>query len=102
MRNSYIWLVGIVMVFIIALCLSPTRRGVRIEVNDANVAKIVGGTGSITLPPKTKLVLVTWKGNDAWLLTRPFRAGEKAEEYTYQESSVLGVMQATIKIKEQE
>ena len=70
--------------------------------DNANVAKIVGGNGVITLPPKTKLVLMTWKGHDAWLLTRPFRDGEKAEEYTYQEVSTFGIMEATIKIKEQE
>lgn len=96
-----IWFVGVLSVFFLVLFMSD-RKGVRIESNGANVAKMVGGTGSITLPPRTKLVLMTWKGNDAWVLTRPFRDGEKAEEYTYQESSTFGVMQATIKIKEQE
>lgn len=96
-----IWFVSVVTVFIFAL-LTSDRRGMRIEVNGANMAKIVGGSGEIVLPKRAKLVLVTWKDNNAWVLTRPFRAGEKAEEYTYQESSVLGVMQATIKIKEQE
>ena len=67
-----------------------------------NIAKIFGGTGTIALPPKTKLVLITWKGNNAWVLTRPFRSGEKAEEYTYQELSTLGIIEAEIKIKEQE
>lgn len=65
-----------------------------------NVAKMVGGTSTVALPPKTKLVLITWKGNNAWVLTRPFRAGDKAEEYTYQELSTLGIVEARIKIKE--
>lgn len=66
------------------------------------IAKVVGGTGNIVLPPRTKLVLITWKGNDAWILTRPFRDGEKPETYTYQESSKWGVLEATIVIREKE
>ena len=65
-----------------------------------NVAKDIGGTSTVTLPPKTKVVLVTWKNNSMWMLTRPFRAGDKAEEYTYQELSTLGIIEARIKIKE--
>lgn len=66
------------------------------------VAKKVGGTANIVLPPKQKLVSVTWKRDEMWLLYRPFREGEFAEEYTYREDSVLGIMEATLKIKEQE
>ena len=66
------------------------------------VAKKVGGTANIVLPPKQKLVSVTWKRDEMWLLYRPFRSGEFAEEYTYKEDSVFGVMETTLKIKEQE
>lgn len=66
------------------------------------VAKKIGGTANIVLPPKQKLVSVTWKRNDMWILYRPFRSGEFAEEYTYREDSVFGVMETTLKIKEQE
>lgn len=66
------------------------------------VAKKVGGTANIVLPPKQKLVSVTWKRNDMWILYRPFREGEFAEEYTYKEDSTFGMMEATLRIKEQE
>lgn len=66
------------------------------------VAKKIGGTANIVLPPKQKLVSVTWKREEMWLLYRPFRSGEFAEEYTYREDSVFGVMETTLKIKEQE
>ena len=66
------------------------------------VAKKIGGTANIVLPPKQKLVSVTWKRDDMWILYRPFRSGEFAEEYTYREDSVFGVMETTLKIKEQE
>ena len=66
------------------------------------VAKKVGGTANIVLPPKQKLVSVTWKRDDMWILYRPFREGEFAEEYTYREDSTFGMMEATLRIKEQE
>ena len=66
------------------------------------VAKKVGGTANIVLPPKQKLVSVTWKRDDMWILYRPFREGEFAEEYTYKEDSTFGMMGATLRIKEQE
>ena len=66
------------------------------------VAKKVGGTANIVLPPKQKLVSVTWKRDDMWILYRPFREGEFAEEYTYKEDSTFGMMEATLRIKEQE
>lgn len=66
------------------------------------VAKKIGGTARVTLPPKQKLLSVTWKGNEMWLLYRPFREGEFAEEYIYQEDSTFGLMEATLKIKETE
>ena len=66
------------------------------------VAKKIGGTANIVLPPKQKLVSVTWKRDDMWILYRPFREGEFAEEYTYKEDSTFGMMEATLRIKEQE
>ena len=66
------------------------------------VAKKVGGTANIVLPPKQKLISITWKRDDMWILYRPFREGEFAEEYTYKEDSTFGMMEATLRIKEQE
>lgn len=66
------------------------------------IAKKIGGSADIELPPKSKLVLLTWKGNSLWILTRPFREGEKAETYTYQEDSKWGLIEAKIVIRENE
>lgn len=66
------------------------------------VAKKVGGTANIVLPPKQKLISITWKRDDMWILYRPFREGEFAEEYTYREDSTFGMMEATLRIREQE
>lgn len=68
------------------------------------IAKWTGGKANIELPPKQKLVSVTWKGKDdsMWFLYRPFRDGENPETYSYQEDSRWGLMEATIVIKESE
>ena len=66
------------------------------------IAKKVGGSANIELPPKSKLVLITWKGDNLWVLSRPFREGEKAETYTYQEDSKWGLIEAKIVIRETE
>lgn len=66
------------------------------------IAKKVGGSANIELPPKSKLVLLTWKGDSLWVLSRPFREGEKAETYTYQEDSKWGLIEAKIVIRETE
>ena len=66
------------------------------------IAKKVGGSANIELPPKSKLVLLTWKGDNLWVLSRPFREGEKAETYTYQEDSKWGLIEAKIVIRETE
>lgn len=67
------------------------------------IAKKFGGKSAIILPPKQKLVSVTWKAEDAmWFLYHPFRDGECAETYTYQEDSKWGLIEATIIIQERE
>jgi hypothetical protein len=81
---------------------TSTSDGIK---SSGNVIAIqIGGEATIELPPKQKLVSVTWKGkNDSmWFLYRPFRDGEKPETYIYQEDSMWGLMEATIVIKESE
>lgn len=56
--------------------------------------------GRVELPLDMKLVLVTWKGNSMWILFRPMRKDEVAEEYTYQEDSVYGLVEGSITIVE--
>jgi len=44
-------------------------------------AKKIGGTAKIELESDKKLVVVTWRNANLWILTRPFRPGEFAETY---------------------
>lgn len=65
------------------------------------IAKKLGTSGGImNLPPNHKLVLVTWKSNNMWVLYRPMRKDEVPEEYIYQEDSTFGIIEGTIRIKE--
>lgn len=59
-----------------------------------------GGTTTEDLPAGERLVLVTWKEDHLWILTRPLREGETPETYTFRESSSWGMMQGTVTIRE--
>ncbi len=63
-------------------------------------AKHLGGTTTVDLPAGQKLINVTWKDNSLWYLTRPMTEEDKAETYTFQESSNLGVLEGTVTIYE--
>jgi len=59
-------------------------------------AKSSGGTASVALPAKQKLVNVTWKEANLWYLSRPMREDEKPETYTFSEKSSWGVVEGTV------
>jgi hypothetical protein len=63
-------------------------------------AKTWGGSMTINLEPNQKLVNVTWKDTDMWILTRPMRAGDIIETYKFGEKSTWGVMEGQITIVE--
>jgi len=67
---------------------------------DNFIARQLGGTINVNLPTNTKLVNVTWKEGDLWLLTRPAYAGEAVETFRFEERSMLGVLQGTVTITE--
>ena len=70
------------------------------------IAKKVGGTATVHLPPNTKLVNVSWKTDpktdksSLYYLYRPMRDNEFPETYRYQEDSTWGVLESTIIIIE--
>lgn len=66
----------------------------------SKVAKNYGGKMRVELKPNTKLVNVTWKETDLWMLTRPMKPEESAEVYLFYEKSTYGVMQGEITIVE--
>lgn len=62
--------------------------------------KTLGGTMTTRLPAGRKLVNITWKENNVWVLTRPMHQGEEPETYDFAESSSLGLMQGKIVLVE--
>ena len=67
---------------------------------DNQRAKQFGGESTETLSENVKLVEVTWKEDNMWVLTRPMRQGESAETFTFKEISSFGIMEGTVIIKE--
>jgi len=64
-------------------------------------ARSFGGTQTVDLPVKTKLVNVTWKDNsNMWILTRPMREDETPETHTFSEKANFGVMEGSVIFKE--
>lgn len=59
-------------------------------------ARNLGGTVEIELEAGQKLEMITWKDESLWYLTRPMRSGEKAETHTFNQSSVLGIIEGTV------
>lgn len=65
-------------------------------------AKNWGGEAEMELPAGEKLVNVTWKDAELWYLTRPMRADETPETYTFREQSSFGMLEGSVKISESE
>ncbi len=59
-----------------------------------------GNATSDEMPCGKKVVTVTWKGDDLWILTRELREGEPVEDYTFTEDSSWGILNGTVKLKE--
>jgi len=63
-------------------------------------AKSWGGTADVDVEPGQKVVVVTRKDSDLWVLTRKMRADEKPETYNFFEKSSWGLLQGNYIIKE--
>lgn len=59
-----------------------------------------GGSMEIELEPNQKLMEITWKEDSLWYLTRPMTEDDKAEIYTFQQSSAWGIFEGTVTVKE--
>lgn len=57
---------------------------------------IRGGTTTVELPVDHKLFDVTWKKDNLWYATRPMRADETPETYTFKEDSSFGIFEGTV------
>jgi len=56
----------------------------------------LGGEMKIDIPAGQELVMVTWKDNDLFYLTRPMTPDYVPVTKTFQESSSWGVMESTV------
>lgn len=63
-------------------------------------ARAFGGTANIKFPCGKKLVNVTFKQDNLWLLTRDLRSDDKIESYEFNEDSSWGIFEGTVKIQE--
>lgn len=65
-----------------------------------SAAKNFGGEYTLNLPKNEKLVMITWKGNILWYLTKPMTEDDVAETYKFQESAEFGIMEGTVTVIE--
>ena len=63
-------------------------------------AKRWGGSATIDLPANEKLVIVTWKDNNLWLLTKKMTPIDSAESYRFLEESSWGILEGNVIIVE--
>lgn len=59
-------------------------------------AKRWGGTMTVHIPERQKLVEMTWKQGDLWYSYRPMRAGEFGERYEFVEDSTWGINEGKV------
>lgn len=66
-----------------------------------DMARNYGGKAQIVVPATKKLVNITWKEANMWLLLRNRKPGETPETYTFTESSSFGINEGVITVVEQ-
>lgn len=67
---------------------------------DNMMVKSYGGKSIMELRPNEKLVNITWKETELWILTRPMTEKDLAQTYTFREKSGFGVIEGEYIIKE--
>lgn len=71
-----------------------------ISCTDNMKVKEYGGTAEMYLQKGEKLVVMTWKDDNLWLLTKPMIDTDIAETYTFYEESSFGVWEGTYIVHE--
>ena len=67
---------------------------------DNQRARTWGGTENITLKSNQKLVNMSWKQDDLWILTVDADSSFTPKTYTFQEKSSWGAIEGTVIVKE--
>lgn len=86
--KNYKLLITCLVLFIFAGCTDNQR------------ARSFGGNATIHIEKDQKLVNITWKEADMWILTRTRKEGEKPETYFFKESSNFGMMEGQVTVVE--
>lgn len=87
-EKDYGWLL-ILIVLVMACLASCTDKG---------NARNYGGTETIDLEPGERVITMTWKKSDIWILTK--RDTTKPTTYTFQEKSSMGVWEGKVIVNE--
>lgn len=88
-------IIAIIFIILLLFITASTLNGCH------ETTKNFGGTMTVELEPGRKLEEITWKDDtNLWILTRPFREGEKPETHTFQADTEWGVFEGTVIIIE--
>lgn len=88
MKKLNIALIAAVVLLLVSSCTDNVR------------ARQFGGTSYIDVTRGQKVIGVTFKENNIWILTRPAKAGEVAEVIEFIEHSNFGVLNGKVILKE--
>ena len=82
----------IILLLTISICLCSCTEQER--------TRVYGGKMTINLPAGQELMMVTWKDNDLFYLTRPMSPDYVPVTKVFHESSSYGVIESTVYFKE--
>ena len=82
----------IILLLTIPICLCSCNEQIR--------TRVYGGEMTINLPAGQELMMVTWKDNDLFYLTRPMSPDYVPVTKVFHESSSYGVIESTVYFKE--
>ena len=82
----------IILLLTISICLCSCNEQIR--------TRVYGGEMTINLPAGQELMMVTWKDNDLFYLTRPMSPDYVPVTKVFHESSSYGVIGSTVYFKE--
>lgn len=92
---------------VVALALSscgdfePSEKECKTDPFENYVTRNLGGSQTITLEKGQRLVEITFKRNDLWILTEPMDSDYVPKTKTFYENSNFGIMEGKITIIEQ-
>ena len=87
MKNLIVYFIALFMFVSLSGCTDNTR------------AKVWGGTSTIELKQNERLVNITWKDNNLWILTK-VDSKQMPIVYTFREQSTFGMVEGALIIKE--